>query len=75
MTARIHGAIYPAPAEGLPMIIAIFKDGELAGCNIAADEAQAEDMIKTAVAELQRLEVLSNLPANTITVRRPVQPR
>lgn len=75
MTARIHGAIYPAPAEGLPMIIAIFKDGELAGCNIAADEAQAEDMIKTAVAELQRLEVMSNMPANTITVRRPVQPR
>lgn len=75
MAARIHGAIYPAPSEGLPLIIAIFKDGELAGCNIAADEAQGEAMIKTAVAELQRLEVMSNLPANTITVRRPVQPR
>ncbi|MFD3264983.1 hypothetical protein [Phenylobacterium ferrooxidans] len=75
MTARIHGALYPAPSEGLPLIIAIFKDGELAGCNIAADEAQGEAMIKTAVAELQRLEVMSNLPTNTITVRRPVQPR
>ena len=75
MAARIHGAIYPAPSEGLPMIIAIFKDGELAGCNIAADEAEGEAMIKTAVAELQRLEVLSNLPTNSITVRRPVQPR
>ncbi|WP_340647135.1 hypothetical protein [Phenylobacterium sp.] len=75
MAARIHGAIYPAPSEGLPLIIAIFKDGELAGCNIAADEAQGEEMIKAAVKELQRLEVLSNLPANTITVRRPVQPR
>lgn len=74
MTARIHGALYPAPFEGLPLIIAIFKDGELAGCNIAADEAQGEAMIKTAVAELQRLEVMSNMPP-TITVRRPVQPR
>ena len=75
MAARIHGAIYPAPSEGLPMIIAIFKDGQLAGCNIAADQDEAETMIEAAVAELQRLEVMSNLPANTITIRRPVQPR
>ena len=75
MTARIHGAIYPAPSEGLPLIIAIFKDGELAGCNIAASEAEGEAMIKAAVKELQRLDVLANLQTNTITVRRPVQPR
>ncbi|WP_310540973.1 hypothetical protein [Phenylobacterium sp.] len=75
MAARIHGALYPAPSEGLPLIIAIFKDGQLAGCNIAPSEAEGEAMIKTAVAELQRLEVMSNLPANTISVRRPVQPR
>lgn len=67
MAARIHGAIYPAPSEGLPLLVAIFKDGGLVGCNIATDEAEGETMIAAAVAELQRLEVAS-LVSTTINI-------
>lgn len=74
MPPRIHGVLYPAPSEGLPLLVAIFKDGGLVGCNIAADPVEGEGMIATAVAELQRLEIASKLPPS-ITVMRPVQRR
>ena len=74
MAPRIHGALYPAPSRGLPMIVAIFKDGELAGCNIAANEAEGEAMIASAVAELQRLEVAASMPP-AVAPRRPPKAR
>lgn len=64
---RIHGVLYPAPSEGLPLLVAIFKDGDLVGCNIAATPAEGEAMITAAVAELQRLEVAS-LVSTTINI-------
>lgn len=74
MPPRIHGVLYPPPAEGLPLLVAIFRDNALVGCNIAADQAEGEDKIATAVAEMQRLEVASKMPPS-ITVKRPVQGR
>ena len=70
MPPRIHGVLYPPPAEGLPLLVAIFRDNALVGCNIAADQAEGDDKIATAVAELLRLEAAGKLPA-----RPPIKPR
>ena len=67
---RIHGVLYTPPTEGLPLLVAIFRDNALVGCNIAADQAEGEDKIATAVAELKRLEATGMLPA-----RPPIKPR
>ena len=40
MPPRIHGVLYPPPSEGLPLLVAIFRDNALVGCNIAADQAE-----------------------------------
>ncbi len=61
---RIRGVLYTPPTEGLPLLVAIFRDNALVGCNIAADQAEGDDKIATAVAELKRLESTGMLPAS-----------